>query len=288
MDWFLIALISAFCLASADAAQKHLFLNYTSLELLIVRFGISGILLLPLFFINPMPPLEKGFILWMGLMVPLELLAMWLYVTAVRDSPLHLTVPYLAFTPVINILTGYLILDESVSLLGATGILVVVLGTYLLNTDTEHTHWLDPFKAVFKETGSRKMLMAAVVYSLTSVGSKAAMQYTTPEIFGPTYFVVIGFAIIVIALLYNPASLKVLTHSYASHILVAGLMAAMVVTHFIAIAKVEVAYFITVKRTSLLFGIIFGALFFKEPRLAKNLSAGVLMVTGVLFILVTE
>jgi len=62
----------------------------------------------------------------------------------------------------------------------------------------------------------------------------------------------------------------------------------MVVTHFIAIAKVEVAYFITVKRTSLLFGIIFGALFFKGPRLAKNLSAGVLMVTGVLFILVTE
>ncbi|MCP4409304.1 MAG: hypothetical protein GY807_16435 [Gammaproteobacteria bacterium] len=50
---------------------------------------------------------------------------------------------------------------------------------------------------------------------------------------------------------------------------------------FIAIQGVEVAYMISVKRTSLLFGLLYGALLFSEPRLGHNLLAGSLMVSGV-------
>ena len=42
---------------------------------------------------------------------------------------------------------------------------------------------------------------------------------------------------------------------------------------------------IAVKRTSLLFGILYGALFFREPGLARRLPAGALMVAGVALIL---
>ena len=62
-------------------------------------------------------------------------------------------------------------------------------------------------------------------------------------------------------------------------------MAVMVVTHFLAIARVEVAYMIAVKRTSLLFGILYGALLFRERRLGQNMFAGALMVAGVALIL---
>lgn len=58
----------------------------------------------------------------------------------------------------------------------------------------------------------------------------------------------------------------------------------MVVTHFYAIAQIEVAYMISVKRTSLLFGIAYGALLFNEKRLVQHLAAGVLMVAGVFII----
>ena len=46
----------------------------------------------------------------------------------------------------------------------------------------------------------------------------------------------------------------------------------MVITHFLALARVEVAYMIAVKRTSLVFGVLYGALLFGERRLAKSLS----------------
>jgi drug/metabolite transporter (DMT)-like permease len=41
-----------------------------------------------------------------------------------------------------------------------------------------------------------------------------------------------------------------------------------------------------VKRTSLLFGILYGAVLFREERLAWNLVAGALMVAGVALIAV--
>jgi uncharacterized membrane protein len=61
-------------------------------------------------------------------------------------------------------------------------------------------------------------------------------------------------------------------------------MALMVLTHFYAIAQVEVAYMIAVKRTSLLFGMLYGAWLFAETGLVKNLVAGMLMILGIMLI----
>lgn len=65
---------------------------------------------------------------------------------------------------------------------------------------------------------------------------------------------------------------------------VVGLNGLMVYTHFLALQRVEVAYMISVKRVSLLFGILFGALIFGEPGLKTHLPAGALMLAGVVLI----
>jgi uncharacterized membrane protein len=59
----------------------------------------------------------------------------------------------------------------------------------------------------------------------------------------------------------------------------------MVYTHFLALQRAEVAYMIAVKRTSLLFGILYGALLFRESGMRTRLPAGVLMLAGVVTIL---
>jgi hypothetical protein len=53
----------------------------------------------------------------------------------------------------------------------------------------------------------------------------------------------------------------------------------------LAIQQVEVAYMIAVKRLSLVFGILYGAVLFKEPGLGHRLPAGGLMLAGVGLIL---
>ena len=290
MEWFPITLLCAFSLATADAMTKRWLGDYGGRELVLVRLALPALVLLPLALANPLPPVPWAFWGWMGLLVPLELLAMLLYVLAIRDTPLHLTLPYLAFTPVFNILTGNLLLGETVSLQGVGGILLVVAGAYLLDLKRGGdggwpNHLLAPLRALLSRRGSRLMLAVAAIYSLTSVMGKQAMQYANPLSFGAFYYPLVGAGALLVALLHRPTLLRALVRRPAANLAVGLAMALMVVTHFLAIAQVEVAYMIAVKRTSLLFGILYGAALFGERNLARNLGAGSLMVAGVALII---
>ncbi len=288
MHWLSLTLFSAFFLATADTLTKRYLTDYRPGELVIVRFGISGLLLAPVILMQPWPDLPLQFWFWMAGLLPLEILAMWLYMTAIRQSPLSHTLPYLAFTPVFNIATGYLLLGETVSPSGLAGILLVVSGAWLLNLHhARHSGGLDllaPFKAITREHSSRLMLIVAALYSLTSVMGKGALQYTEPGWFGPFYYVILGPVAVIVFASRTPAVLQVLTRRRWAHLGVGIFMAGMVITHFYAINHIEVAYMIAVKRTSLLFGILYGAWLFKEDNLNKNLLAGGLMIAGIYLI----
>jgi drug/metabolite transporter (DMT)-like permease len=289
VEWFSLSLLCALSLASTDAFTKMRLQGYSGSEMMLVRFLVTGVLLAPLLLYFPLPSAPWAFWAWMALLVPLELLAIYLYMQAIRDAPLYQTLPYLAFTPVFIILTGWWVLDERVSLLGAIGIVLVVVGAYLLNIDKLHRNgrrlWYEPLRAIVYRQSSRRMLMVAVIYSLTSVGGKAAMLYVGTMNFAVFYFVVLGAAAFLAVALLRPVSLRVLTRQPAWHLLIGALFALMVVTHFLALSKVEAAYMIAVKRTSLLFGILYGAWLFHEKQLARNFSSAALMVVGVALIL---
>lgn len=75
-----------------------------------------------------------------------------------------------------------------------------------------------------------------------------------------------------------------LTRRPSLHLLVAGLFATMVDTHFIAIEQVQAAYMVAVKCSSILFSVIYGSLWFAEPAFRKRLAAARLMVAGVALI----
>ena len=288
MNWLGLTLICALALASSDAAAKQGLGGRSAWDMLVVRLGLAGLLLAPWLVWQHPASLSAGFWGWMAVLAPLELGAMLLYMRAIRDHALSLTLPYLAFTPVFIVLIGRLVLDETVSPRGLAGIGLVVAGSWLLNFESigrlTPRAMAAPFRAIVRNPGSRMMLLAAFIYAFTAAGSKAAMQEVGSAGFGALYFVVVGsFALLVTALL-RPRAYRVLAEQPGVSLLVAGLMALMVVTHFLAIAQVEAAYMIAVKRISLLFGILYGALLFGERRLGRHLLAGGLMVAGVALI----
>ena len=287
MDWLSLTLVSAFCIATADALTRKYLQGYSARELVIVRFGMPGLLLLPLLVVQPMPELATEFWYWTAALIPLEVTAMLLYSQAIRDTSLSLTLPYLAFTPVFNTLTGYILLQEQVSVTGFLGILFVVFGAWLLNLEHARGERFDviaPFRAIVTERGSRLMLITAALYSLTSVLGKGALAYTTPVFFGTLYYVVIGFTVIVVFSVGARTPVNVLWRKPVPHIAIGLFMGVMVVTHFFAIQHVEVAYMIAVKRTSLLFGILYSVLLFHERARIEHFVAGGLMLAGVYLI----
>jgi drug/metabolite transporter (DMT)-like permease len=288
-DWFAITLLCAFSLAASDAASKAWLGEYSTWELALVRFSLAGLLLAPGLWWFPFAWPEPVFWLWMAALAPLEILAMLLYMRAIRDHPLSLTLPYLAFTPVFVLFTGWLLLGEIPDGGGFIGVLLVVAGGYLLNArharGADWRTWLAPLRAIGYAAGSRLMLAAAAIYSLTSVMGKAAMQYVPAASFGPLYFTVLGVLCALLFSLRDPGIFKRVLRRPKAAFAVAALTAVMIVSHFVALSRVEVAYMISVKRSSLLFGILFGAILFQERHVAGNLLAGGIMLVGVGLIL---
>ena len=290
MHWLPLALTCAFAQASADAATKGWLQGFSARELSVVRFGLTGLLMAPLLLgLPPLRDLPLAFWWWLAALVPLELAAMLLYMRAIRDHPLSLTLPILAFTPVFIMGIAWILLGERVTVQGAGGVLLVVAGAWLLNADAaragEWRSWARPLRALLYEPGSRLMLAVAAIYALTSTLGKGAMQYMPPGHFGPFYYGVLGLAVILVFALPHPGMLRKFARRPWAVLAVGALMGVMAYTHFLALAQVEVAYMIAVKRLSLVFGVLYGALLFKEAGLNRRLPAGGLMVAGVALIL---
>ena len=284
MNWILLSLLSAFTLATADACTKRYLSGESPEALVLIRFGIPGLLLLPILFFHPIPAVPTAFWIWTLSAVPLEIIAMLLYMRAIQASPLNLTLPYLAFTPVFTVLIAYVMLGERISSRGLAGIALITLGAFLLNGDHLKKGLTAPFKAIFEEKGSRLMLLVALIYSLTSVLGKGSLRYCPPLSFGAFYFFLVGAATIAVFSIWAPSSLKRIWLNPYPNFFVGAMMVVMVLSHFMALDLSNVAYMIAVKRTSLLFGILYGALLFGERRFGLSILAGSVMIAGVALI----
>ncbi len=62
----------------------------------------------------------------------------------------------------------------------------------------------------------------------------------------------------------------------------------MIITHFVAISMTDVAYMISVKRTSLLFSVLYGHFLFGEEDITQRLLGSSIMVMGVILITLSQ
>lgn len=282
MTWVLFALTTAFALSTADALSKRALRNTDDLVMVWVREGYALPFLALAFLFVPVPKLDAVFWLTVAGLVPLEIVSLVLYIKAIRLSPLSLTVPFLALSPVFIIFIAFAFLGEVPDRSGVLGILLITAGAYMLNASAQGV--LGPVKAIFKEPGSLLMLVVAVIYSVTSTLGKVAVQHSSPVFFGFFY----PFTLTVVLTVFLGARGK-LGHVFskpATFIPIGLCTSAMIISHFIAISMTQVAYMIAVKRTSLVFSVIYGWLLFKEEKIKERLVGSALMLTGVVMILV--
>ena len=285
MTWVLLTLTCAFTWAVGDAlAKRALAANDSIVVAAVQQLYAAPFLWLLLPFI-PMPHLGRAFFETVALVLPFELGAVILYVAAIKRSPLSLTLPYLAFTPPILVVTAYLVLGERVTAAKGAGILVVTAGAYVLNTGEKGKGIFEPLRAIARERGSMMMLAVAAIYALTASLDKKAVLLSSPEFFSATYFTFLAvlLGVIVMATRGPRALLRGLApNRYTAAMGLA--YAVMIITHNLAIRRVEAAYMISVKRTSMLFGIGFGWLFFGEKEIRRRLAGAAIMLAGLFLI----
>ena len=279
--WVLLSFMAAFTLATSDALTKKILASHNEYTVAWLRLIFSLPLLFVIFLFIPIPELDKKFYTAFFLALPLELLSIVMYIKALRFSPLSLSLPFLALTPVFLIFVSYVILGEKVSFRGAIGILFIAAGSYTLNISKIREGILEPLRAITKEKGSVLMIGVALIYSITSSLGKMAIKHSSPLFFGISYYTAL-------ALLFTPIALykgKETRRGTALTVLLPGIFySLMVISHMVAISLAKVAYVISVKRMSLIIGVLYGYFFFKEKNIRERLFGAMMMFSGFVMI----
>ncbi len=288
MLWFWLALSTAFFQASEAAALKKWFGDLPPLAMSTVMLLYSlpfFALALPFVWQTP----GDGFWTVMAVLLPLNALAYLLNMTAINVAPLSLVMPYLSFTPVFAALFAWPILGEEIPPLGWLGIAITVAGSWVLNLEGNgrrvpvRERLLAPFTALASEPGARCMLGTALLYGITSVLGKQLLRYASPAFAGVVFFLCLSFLVLAGLTLAGRLD-RALVRTLVARPAQGGVMGLMALchnlAHMAAVALAPVAYMISVKRLSGIFGVLYGGLLFDEKNVRLRLMGAVLMCLG--------
>ena len=283
--WLILSLLTAMAVSSQEAFTKKFFSHLSSYEMAAYQLIYS----LPLFWlVLPLinvPVLDMTFFQAFLASIPLNGLAFLLHMLAIKISPLSLTLPYLAFTPVFMIFSGFVFLNETPSAYGIGGILCICVGSYILNLKPGKWKILGPFKVFFKETGSWVMLIVAFLYSFAAVIGKVGILHSSPLFFSVSFFSVFNILMVLFLLLVKKIRLRDFSKEPLKGSLVGCFLFVHILLHGYAVSMITAAYMISVKRLSVLFGILYGWILFKEKNIVIRLSGAFFMVAGAVLII---
>ncbi len=282
--WLLLGLGAALGDSGADVVTKRWFSHLPPYGMSLARLlGAVPFLAAAAWFIH-LPALDHTFFVIVVCMLPLEGAAMLLYMRALKICHLSLCVPFLAFTPVFLILTGWLILGEGLNRLGILGILLIASGSYFLGLGPNHRRLWDPIKALARETGARLMLLVAAIYSVTAALFKLAILHSDPAFFG------VAYPLLAIGLMTagypfsRERALPALSARYGWWLAAGFFFALSTLSLANGVKLAPVTYLVAVKRLSLLISVALGGMWLRERPFLPRLLAAALMCAGVALI----
>ncbi len=282
--WLFLGLSAALGDSGADVLTKRYFSHLPPYGMALVRcWGAVPFLIAAAWFVN-LPALDHRFFIIVAGMLPLELAAMLLYMRALKTCHLSLCVPFLAFTPVFLIFTGWLFLGEDLNRWGILGTLLIAGGSYFLGLGDGRRRPWDPFLALARESGARMMLATAALYSLTAALFKLAILHSDPPFFGVAYPLT---AIGLFSCGYPLSRERALPALFgrSGWWLVAGFCFALSTLSLANGVKLApITYLVSVKRLSLLLSVIAGGMWLRERPFLPRLIAAALMFAGVALI----
>lgn len=205
-----------------------------------------------------------------------------LYFRALQVSPLSLCMPFIAFTPLFLIPTGYVLLRELPSSVKLIGVVLVVIGSLVMHRELFAVGWLEPVKAIVRERGSRYMLIVAFIFSLTNPLDAKLVRMSDAYTLAFSYGVVLCLIFAVMAFVRR-ADWRSVMRNVPFWIIMAGVLETAVnLFQFSTHNYIPVVITISLKRAGIVLSVLMGWLIFRERDITDKLIASTVMVSGAL------
>ena len=274
-----LLLVSGLGWAGLDAARKALGRSVPVVPL-VVALGLGQALLLVAWLaFAGVPPLGPAFWWACAGSIALNVAGNLLFIRALSLSPLSLTVPLLALTPVLSAGVAALMLGEHPGARQLAGIALIVGGAIWLQTPAQGG-LRGLAGALRAEPGARLMLAVAACWALVGPFDKTATLASSPAFHGMA--VNLGMGLVLVPLLVRPGQ-DARPLAARPWLLVAACLVGVVaiLAQFEAMRHALVSLVEAVKRMiGMLTAVVVGRLAFGEPVGGRKLAAIAVMCAG--------
>jgi len=285
MEWYFFATLAALLTAVFTIIEKKTLMKEHAMEfstvLAIFNFLIA-LVLLP--YVNFDFPIKT-----LGLMYLASVfgsIAFLFVAKAVRHMDVSIVSPLMTFSPAIVVVLAFFILGEKVTSLQLFGILLLIIGSYVLEAENHGTKKI--FTKTFKSNYFYYIFLALILYGFCSIFDKFILRTISPLTYIPIvqFFIAINF-IILICIFHN--GFEGIKHGIRSAgkwiFFVAILVTGYRLAYAQAVSMTYVSLVIPIKRMSAFFVTIVGGKVFHEKNLTQRILACVIMLAGVFLVI---
>ena len=279
--WLVLSFLTALCTSAQDIISKRV---STRVSPYVTAWAVSFFSLpfLAVLFLweRPAIPLVN---FWPALLASTIILSVSsiFFFKSIEMSDLSLTIPLLSFTPLFLLVTSPIIVHEFPKPFGIVGMILIVLGCYVLFYHPQQEDFLAPFRRLIKARGSRYMLIVAVLYSIGGNVDKIGMQSSSPLIWSFSLNAVVS-AFLGGIMFHKVKDAPRQIRAHWPWLLGVGLcMALVMIFQMHALKLTIVPYVIALKRTSIIMTSLWGLWFLKESGARERLWAVAFMIIGV-------
>lgn len=289
MTWLTFALLTAFLGALASLYEKRVLRTLHSIDFSAAIAFVAAIITTPVLFTASWEHITANVLLMCFGLSFISAMAFLNVTRGIRHMEISLSSPMFLLGPLITTVLAFIILGEMVSQIQILGMLVLVLGTYILET----THTLHPrefVKNIWGNIYSRHILLGLFLYGLSSVGDRFVLNQmnVSPVLYTAIiqFFIAIQFLFLTWYYRGSPvASMKFAKEHWIDILALALLTVGYRVTQGYAVSlAVAVGLVIAIKRSSSLFTTIIGGGLFHENDVLRKSLACIVMVVGVYLI----
>lgn len=193
---------------------------------------------------------------------------------AFKHGDISMSVAIWKLEVIFVLILGIIFLGEKITYLSVIGIIITVLGVYLLNIEKSHISFLEPIKHLFKSKDLRFALLSAIAISPTVILFKETILLSDPYFSTLTNYTFASIFMFMIVFRTSKKSFPRLK-KFTLQFIILGLTAfiSSILTSF-AYKMVPAAYVEAVEQLELLFTATAGVIFFNEHQRVKEIWMG--------------
>lgn len=281
--WIFWALLSALLAATRRTQEKRLTLqlNHFTIAFAVQLLALPVILLDVILTGSYINPLRLGYDFWLPLIVisigfyPLNA---FLYLQAIKHSELSKVLPIQSLWPVFSLVPAWLSLGETPTLLSAAGILLTVMGVYVLGMKNNVLHHpLQPFR---EDRDSRYMLLAVILVTVAGVLDKIAIRASNAIFYSFASTVGAATVLFVTLGMYKINEFALLKSNVRNLGIIGTLQGSSYTTYLVALSAGPIAYVSAIRSTNVLVGSILGIALLKEQLSGYKIASFALIFAG--------